>query len=419
MSERKAPQHVLLAAALAAAGIISAAPAVAQQPTTPPEGGDGAISKAPSPATTPADVLAPDRFVREHRFDVVPSLVAARFPDRFGGAYIDRETGGDPVLHVRVKELSAKERAALDTEIADPAIVVEASDFSRLELDAAQDRVEEELKARGLRFSTALDLEHGLVDVQVLEADLPRVEGIVEARNRAIEDPRLAGRLRLGVDPSLAEINFVEADNQFPPMRGGKPIDIGFIGYEGCTSGFSIWNEAFGYFGTTAGHCGAQGNLVRMTGTNIPVSSVAADFAPSSGTTNTDAMTFSLSAADATSTIRNDGGTTRPVWWKLADASLTNTLQLCKVGVDTGTTCGPITDVGKTLSDGTLTVTGSVCMQAFTDFGDSGGPVEQPRDGGGVWAAGLISAQWGSKTCFTTIDRVLATAYSQLVIQPK
>jgi hypothetical protein len=169
---------------------------------------------------------------------------------------------------------------------------------------------------------------------------------------------------------------FFEGDSAYPPFRAGKDNGL-------CTTAFTVSN-AFGHFGTSAGHCAELNDNVAMGGTAY--SFVSADHLNPGGAptpTRADVLAFPIPDTNDARTVSTANGIKRRVWALTPDVDLAGNASICKKGMDTGVTCGTIQPGYVNLSmrptPGHDPLVEHVWCSANTtmDHGDSGGPIYQ------------------------------------------
>jgi len=385
-------------------GLVAAPPA----PATP---------AAPTPAPTPAPARAaggPDPTV------LVPALQQA-FGTRFGGWWIDTRA----TIHVQVVAATPADRARVAALVGPGSrAVTDTVTHSYDALVAASDEIAASLDPAQGHFAVALDVPHNAVVVQTAGPAAPVATRARAAARRGAF--RWAARVRDRTpvaDPAAAvtvepdariEVQSLATRDTFPPYQAGLGITIA-VGRTllRCTTGY-IFRNAYGNFGTTAGHCGHVGDGV-VIGRSI-VDSIRKDGYQGVRTVRADLAAYSLSAHRWSywGNVLVQGGIERRVVNKLSNTQITNGLRLCFEGITSnGGNCGAVVRTNSTLccdAGGHSFVFD--CINFPSQPGDSGSPVYQLRADGFVNAAGGLSSNvtinGRTVMCFSTIANMQA-----------
>ncbi|MFO7279540.1 MAG: hypothetical protein C0P77_003945 [Thermoanaerobacterales bacterium] len=394
---------------------------------------------------------------------VVPALQDA-FGDRYGGYWIE-DRRHDDVLHVAVVDATEADRATVAGLTGHhPRVVTDAVTHGYDDLLAAQDEIALSLDPDEGDFTVEVDVAANAVVVRTEAADVSATtsEAREAARRGARRQNRERGRApRVGTpwgtpgprDPrvpptttppppppgeepasDLAEAVEVvpevdidiapQADrNTFPPYAAGLSTRI-LVGtrWNGCTTGY-VWANAFGYFGSTAGHCGRVNDGVVIGPAIVDV--IRANGYQPHVWVQADAALISLSARGwpHRPEIRAGvgGRSHRTVTGKYLNAQIGNGLELCFQGVtsDSGN-CGRVVRANQWICcDAAGKSFYYSCIDHPSLPGDSGGPVYRPVEPARAVAAGMVSSSVtinGTRlTCFSTVESIEYILNSRLV----
>jgi len=328
----------------------------------------------------------------------VVGRVKAAFEERYGGAWVD-STGIASLLVVGVVGPSSADDSLVKT-VAGPLgsnrVRVTPVRLPASELARGRERVAAVLDAAGASYAIAVDLPSQKVSVEADRLDAPVIDAVRAAVPTDVLD--------LFVDPTLAFEATHQSRADYPPYESG--LNIGAP--HRCTSGFVVL--ASGPHGTTAGHCGQQGDPVRIGGRRV--GNIDDDTLPKRRIgVNADAARFDIPASARTARIYVGRGRHRVVTGGFPDAELILGTRVCFQGITSGGgNCGVITRADMRIHIGRpypFTLRRAWCANVGSRPGDSGGPVYQPLPDGGARAAGLLSAGRANLTCFSSIEQVL------------
>ncbi|HLT69625.1 MAG TPA: hypothetical protein VKZ72_05640 [Acidimicrobiales bacterium] len=395
---------------------------------------------------------------------VVPALQDA-FGDRYGGYWIEHRQHDD-LLHVAVVDADDEDRDTV-ARLTDhhPRIVVDAVTHGYDDLLAAQDEIALSMDPDEGDFTVEVDVAANKVVVRTEAADVTTTTR--EAREAARRGARRQNRERgsaprvgtpwpatpsprdehvpptttptpppPGEEPASDLATAVEvvpdtdieiaprADrNTFPPYTAGLNTRV-LVGtrWHGCTSGY-VFANGFGYFGSTAGHCGRVNDGVVIGPAIVDV--IRANGYQPHRWVQADAALFSLSAhgwAHRSEIRAGVGGRSqRTVTGKYRNAQIGNGLELCFQGVtsDSGN-CAPVVRANQWICcDAAGKEFYYSCISHPSLPGDSGGPVYRPVEPGRAIAAGMVSSSVtvnGTRmTCFSTVESIEYILNSRLV----
>lgn len=211
------------------------------------------------------------------------------------------------------------------------------------------------------------------------------------------------GGLDLAIEPANA------SRNAFPYYEPGLSITL----YDGprvlrCTTGLYFRN-GFGYFGSTAGHCGPVGAGVVIGPQLVDIVRVNSYFPRQQVLGDGLLTSMSVLGWPAWAVIHTQGAGHRPIIGKLSNSQIAAGLRLCFEGITSdGGNCGTVVRANQVLCCDPL---GKSYVYSCTDHaglpGDSGGPVYQPVGALEARAAGMLSSTVtiGGRAlmCFSTV----------------
>jgi hypothetical protein len=362
--------------------------------------------------------------------DAVRVEVQDEFGDRYAGDFVHDDVDGHEELVVAIEDATTIDANDL-ADIADPdaARALDAR-YSWEELDAYQDTVLQILFSSGAApdFALGKSLEDPTSDTPIV-VELT-VNGLAPEVRAQIEAAVPGDALRIVPGGTVEQANATRFS--FPPYQAGLSAQIvnpsSWSQYKQCSSGFTLVN-AYGYFGTTAGHCSFtastsgpdpvyMGPSLYGSGA-VSVDSIRNNAYYSQLWTYADALSYSLSAGGfpVTAQVMTGAYAHRTVTSRYTSSPPIGT-SLCFDGVaSAGGNCGALrrVDVVATLGDGKLIVDAE-CFDSNddADSGDSGAPVYKVNGDGTARAAGLVfgsitvsGASGGRETCYSHIDNVV------------
>ncbi len=377
---------------------------------------------------------------------VVPALEAA-FGDRYGGYWLERRRNHD-VMHVGVVEPTAEDVAAVAALTGGHRHVVTDAVAEGYEaLEAAKEEIAASLDPSAGDFAVAVDVAANAVVVQT-EGDGATAEAIAPdaarrgAARRAERDraegrrPGRPGRAdRLPADPAAAvriePQSAIDLEplglhpggrDSFPPHEAGLGITVA-VGSTRirCTTAFLFANAYFGFFGSTAGHCGRIGDGVVVG--NVIVDVIRFNSYHSAGTVWADTSLFSLSARGFPGwPVVHAQATHHALSGVFHNSQMSAGLVLCFEGISSdGGNCGPVVRSNQVVCcDGGGHAYVYTCINHPPSPGDSGGPVYKVRGDLTATAAGILSSSvtinGATATCFSPIKNVEATLNSVVVL---
>jgi hypothetical protein len=179
-------------------------------------------------------------------------------------------------------------------------------------------------------------------------------------------------------------------------------------GWHACTSGFFFFHPYFGYFGSTAGHCGALGSYVAVG--NTWVDAIRLNRYDGVGWVEADVGLYSLSAWNfpAQPVVRANWPT--GLTEKFRNAQIGRGLYLCFEGLASDSdNCGTVVRSNEWLCcDGRGYSFFYSCINYPSGPGDSGGPVYHRYPSNASVAAGMVSSSvviGGQQLmCFTMVE---------------
>lgn len=429
---RTLPLALALAAALT--GLI-ASTAVAADPGTSPAGvtAGAAGVRSPRPVVPPASTAsAASTASTAEPVDIAAAVPALQrtFGDRYGGYWIEGE-GEGAVVHVGVVAATDDDRAAVaELTTGHPQVVTETVANGYDALAAAADEVASSLDPAAGNFAVGVDVTDNAVVVETESGGAAATREVAtEAAERGASEadapPTEAAGIASGViiEPRTA-IDIAprgRARSEFPRYEPGLNVTVHVNGrLNGCTAGL-LFHNAFGYFGSTAGHCGPLRSGVVM-GPHI-VDWIRVNGYYPARTVLGDAGLMSMSARrwPAWAVIHTQGGGHRPIIGKLSNAQIAVGLNLCFEGrTSDGNNCGTVARANQTLC---CDPAGKAYVYSCTNQpgrpGDSGSPVFQRIGAREARAAGMLSSTVtvGSTRlmCFSTVANLERATGSRAV----
>ena len=212
---------------------------------------------------------------------VVPALQAA-FGERYGGYWLELQRRND-VMHVGVVEATDADGATVASVTGGhPRVVTDAVAQGYDALTAVKDEIAASLDPAAGDFSVEVDVAANAVvvhtegDGAAAAATAPDAarRGAARAAERrggqggAVPpvDPASAVRIEPQSDIAVQPLG-VGTREAFPPHEAGLGITVAVGPYRiRCTTGWMFWNQWYGYFGSTAGHCSRAGDGVVIGG---------------------------------------------------------------------------------------------------------------------------------------------------------
>ena len=378
---------------------------------------------------------------------VVPALMQA-FGERYGGYWIEvREN--DDVMHIGVVGATAADgEVVAQVTGGHPRVVTDAVEHGMDDLLAAQDEIAATIDPEDGNFAVETDPATNSVVVRTEsddEADTLAVAQDAARRGAAEQAAAPTGEPRQGpapappaaigsastapatetpatetpatdvatavtVEPATDIVIEPQDRRNFPPYEAGQSALIAWPGRTvQCTTGYLFYNRYYGYFGSTAGHCGNIGNGVAI----VPhiVDTVRMNGYYPNKWVSADAALFSLSNRPwAAWPMVNTGNGVRGITGRYLNTQIGNGLRLCFEGVTSNSgNCGAVVRANEWLCcDATGRGYFYSCLNYPSLGGDSGGPVYFPSGSGQAVAAGSVSSSVtinGQRlTCFTMVE---------------
>lgn len=374
---------------------------------------------------------------------IVPALMEA-FGERYGGYWIEvRET--DDVMHVGVVGATpADGELVAQVTGGHPRVVTDPVEHGLTDLLAAQDEIAASIDPDDGNFAVETDPATNSVVVRTESSDEAGTLAVAQdaaRRGAGEQETAAAGEPRRGpvpappaeaaeapeapaeapatdvatavtVEPATDIVIEPQDRRNFPPFEAGQIALIAWPGRQvQCTTGFLFHSRYFGYFGSTAGHCGNVGHgvaiiphivdAIRMNG-YFPNKWVSADTA-----------FFSLSARPWPAwPMINTGNGVRGITGRYLNTQIGTGLRLCFEGVTSNSgNCGAVVRANEWLCcDATGRGYFYSCLNYPSLGGDSGGPVYFPRGASQAVAAGTVSSSVtinGQRlTCFTLVESI-------------
>jgi hypothetical protein len=377
---------------------------------------------------------------------IVPALQSA-FGERYGGFWIDARDH----LHVQVVGARGPDRAAVRALTAGhPRVVTDAVARGYDALVAAQEEVAAALDPAPGGFAVDLDVPGNGVVVRtaggaapttaVARAAARRGAARHAARHRAARH-RAAGAAAATADTAttgttgttaadtaadmadavtvvpharIALTPLGSTRNSFPPNEAGLGVTIA----RGrtllrCTTGYQFRN-AYGHFGTTAGHCGLMGDGLAIG--RYWVDTIRINGYQGRATVRADVSGYALNIHPwlGRPVVHVQGGIHRRVVSRYTNAQLSAGMRLCFEGITSdGGNCGSVVRANSVIccDAGHHTFVFS-CINYASRAGDSGSPVYANRPDGTVVAAGALSSNvtinGQTLMCFSNIANIEA-----------
>jgi hypothetical protein len=383
---------------------------------------------------------------------VVPALTEA-FGERYGGYWIEvRET--DDVMHIGVVGATpADAEVVAQVTGGHPRVVTDPVEHGLADLMAAQDEIAATIDPEDGNFAVETDpatnsvvvrtessdaadtlavaqdaARRGAAEQAATPAEQPR-EGPVPAPPAAIPDAAAAPAevaptdvaTAVTVEPATDIVIEPQDRRNFPPYEAGQYALIAWPGRKvACTTGYLFHNSAYGYFGSTAGHCGRQGYVVGI-GSRIADLVRANSYFPNKWVM-ADAALVSMSTKPWPAwPMVNTGSSQRGITGRYLNTQLGAGLRLCFQGISSNSgNCGALVRVNEWLCcDAAGHGYFYSCLNYPSLGGDSGGPVYFPRGASQAVAAGMVSSSVtinGQRlTCFTMVESIEFTMHSRMV----
>jgi hypothetical protein len=429
------PLVVVLVAALAGFTPAVAAQPVAAGAARPPPGNMPSARPPPAAlATVPTGDVA-------NEVDIsiaIPALQAA-FLERYGGYWIDEPTD---IMHVAVVAATEADQATVsDLTGAHARVVTDSVTNGYDALVAAADEVGATLDPAAGSFSSGVDVRANAVVVQTEAASSGATEtvarsaarrGGAEAAAEARRD-RPRGRAAPIVPADVGDAVVIEPQasiditttggtrNTFPAYEAGLNVTVHADGrLYGCTSGL-LFHNAFGYFGSTAGHCGRIKSGVVMGPHIVDWIRINGYFGRSTVYGDAGLMSLSWRPWSAWTVVHTQGGGHRSMIGKLSNTQIAVGLGLCFEGRSSdGSNCGSVVRANQTICcDGYGKTYIYSCINTPGLAGDSGSPVFQRVGTTQARVAGMLSSTVtinGAKLmCFSTVANLERGTGSRVV----
>lgn len=436
---RRPVRLVLLAASVGVMSTLTIAPVAG--PETRPAAASP-VDRRPPPPTPPRHQVAEEVDLTT----VVPALEEA-FGARYGGFWIEPDHERDR-LHVAVVDATPDD-AALVAQLTGghPQVVTDPVDYSYAELRAAQDEIVQTLDRSSGDFTVSAEVASNSVVVRTASEDPAAVSAPAEdaaRRGVAEEQAGLDAGPELAA-PAVPDAGGGEAADPTPApevapestrdvagavvVEQDASIDLeptvdrwnwdaygpglsvttwdGWSAYQ-CTSGFIFHHWAYGYFASTAGHCGTPGAWTAVGGRWFDA--IRVNRYHGVGWVAADVGLFSLSAHGV------------PAWpmvranWivglnaKFLNSQIGRGLWLCFEGVGSvWGRCGTVVRSNEWMCcDSAGHAYFYSCINYPSAPGDSGGPVYHRYPSGAAVAAGMVSSSVvldGQRVmCFTMVE---------------
>lgn len=331
---------------------------------------------------------------------VDPEAIDEVGTDLFGARYAEgwiSHASCPSMMHVAIRDITPAETAdfrqalAADGRVDINRVVINTVAFTEAQLAGDGD------KAVDVLIQHSVDPYDVLYDVEAQELTVlartlaPQTRSEIEA----VSDPPVS----FVVNPGYA--GFQETGptrTDFPPYEAGLRLSL----RGGCTSGFTVVRQGR-YSGTSAGHCGGSGDSVAIGGR--PAGIVRDDTGPGD---RADALRIDLEGREAGRRVHTGPSSHRGVTALIDGGGFDKGRRLCFQGDTSGShNCGRISfKIAGTSSSGTRDL---VCFAEPSAFGDSGGPVYDPRPDKTARAAGIVKGfnPFYDDTCFSKIGQVL------------
>jgi streptogrisin B len=325
----------------------------------------------------------------------ISEQLASRFGDRFVGFWIDRN-GARSMLTIAITEATGDDAREAKTTTGRPErTTVVAASYTRSTLEGFRDRIETILNEEGLaEYATSIRPATQSVGVEVPALPSTAAERI------AAEVPEDAYAITEGVTYELAHSD----PNSWSSAsyEGGLYVNVDRAGgITSCTTGFKLYSSAYGYFGTTAGHCGGGNGFAARAPLGIYSDMIRANGWHGYSTVTSDSAVMLLPSGTTTGTIHIGSGSHRTVKSQYNSSSPSRGTRVCYFGRTSGSRCGDVNDVDARLTSEGKTVTNLWCATQTWQGGDSGAAAYGINGDGSAAAAGTVH---GGKT-FTSGDR--------------
>ncbi len=368
------------------------------------------------PAKDPSALLpTTDEGLEDLDLKISPTLMEERarriVGNRFGALWLERDPDGQryvvAIINPTDRDASQLRKATVETSRLRVVGAQRSLDVARNAMDAVGAYVRN-------RFTTsAVGLDALNQQIVVTVESLADVNDADHAMLRSLDPDgstiRMAEGLTIGVQHATL--------TSWPPYEAALQIAVE---NSGCTSGFTFQN-GYGWFGSTAGHCGVVGNRVFHGTTQVDV--IRDNPFQSTNPTQADVAVYSISRANTTDDFYRGTNSHRDVSGKYADVNFSGGLRICTRGSYTNSqTCG---DLNGQFLDGQFTYNGRTVLNQFcwttlgTRGGDSGAPHYRVQSDGSIRAAGIanVIANFGSGdvSCFSSIQGAEAALNSTLL----
>lgn len=384
---------------------------------------------------------------------IVPALMEA-FGERYGGYWIEvRDT--DDVMHVGVVGATpADGELVAQVTGGHPRVVTDPVDHGLADLLAAQDEIAASIDPEDGNFAVETDpatnsvivrtesdtaaetlavaqdaARRGAAEQADSPAEEPR-EGPVPAPPAAIapaaeappaEAPATDVAAAVTVEPTTDIVVEPLDRYNFPPFEAGQNALIAWPGrLVSCTTGYLFHNRYYGYFGSTAGHCGNVGAGVAIRPQLVDSVRMNSYFPNKWVMADTAFISMSARPWPAWPMI-NTGNGVRGITGRYLNTQIGTGLRLCFEGVTSNSgNCGPVVRVNEWLCcDAAGHGYFYSCLNYPSLAGDSGGPVYFPSGASQAVAAGSVSSSVtinGQRlTCFTMVESTEFVMGSQMV----
>lgn len=388
--------------------------------------------RAPDDAEPNASWVRPQGWVPDvtDTFDRDATSVAMRrrLGGRYGGEWVNGTGDGATYVYGALRATAADTAAARQIAGTDRVAVANVA-YSTSQLAGYAHRVEGLLVRHGVDVallgvqdddnavrlqvaSAPQSLRDDIADVvpadavEIIEEPVP-VEGhsTADAWRGADGRPYYEGGLRV---------------NLFNPLRNG---------WSSCQTAFYVFNNAYGPFGMTAGHCsrntqggGTSGQPVTSPDGSFSSSVGVNAYGAATGDTNSDSLVFSTASAVNNARIWCPGGS--GCHWGVMGIFTRNYPKanetICRSSIQLNNAqCAPVTVAGSFLYEaGTSKRVRSWCANPLdTVPGDSGGPWYRYYTNGTVRAAGVNWSGSTGTSCFSHIYYATQASSTSVVIQ--
>ncbi|MFI0421334.1 S1 family peptidase [Spongiactinospora sp. 9N601] len=356
-----------------------------------------ALSAAPAPASAqPAPGLidalrrdlglsaaqASDRVINEQRARDIEPALRGGLGDRFGGSWLT------PSGTLVVATTHAGDVPAIAARGAQPKVV--ARPLARLDA-----------------IKAALDVADGREKVAAWYVDVVTNSVVVLAADPAAAEAFVRGS---GVDASAVRVErSAERPAPYADIRGGDEIYVDGKGR--CLVGFSVRQGAKQGF-VTAGHCGANGALVRTH----PGGPAIGKFESASFPRNDYAWASLYPGWNAIGYIKGGPSGQSPI--RGATESYAGA-SVCSYSPVSGWRCGVIQQLNTSVTYPEGTVTGLTRTSVCSEPGSSGAPFVSGDQAQGVLSGGSGNCATGGTTYFQPIKGALTAFQLTLVTAPR